>query len=290
MVALKRSVTQKLLCVSVIELPAFASSINDGWFRTKCPTICSAFISSDLNEDITTALSVINDNNLFEVSLPVTYVNWFYSLDEKLYQKVNSYLNVRKNEFFFSGALHPVRDASFRSNRVPMNEINESLIEPRQINLSLLNTAEAKKRVAEIESLYSEQSLIWDRQSSLEKLQTSLEEITQSPVSVATESTDKLALAVKHELKELELAEAEIENRLNIASMSLASNILGISIGDRLYTQHDKIGKQQTIVVESIHYNSGTLFLEGPKILRNGAIGKRSEMTFVDLVVNDERY
>lgn len=282
--------TKKLLCLNVELLKAFDSSKRNYSFHVPFPALCSTFISTSLIDAIDTAQRLIDEHDLVEIVSQTTEVNWFSSLDQKIYQTINSALHVTKSSLYFSGAFAPQKEPVFVSKRLPLSCIEPTGITvTKELNLSLLKTDTAKTLIVEIENLDREMRLAWERQDSLETLDSALEELSTTSIIVNSDKTDLLAHEVGTEIKQLmkeaERLELTIEKKCEI----LCKRVLDLAVGDQIVTQLDYQNKSQEIRIESVRYYDGVLCLNGSKMLKNGASGKRTESAYIVLVPKDER-
>lgn len=279
----------KLLCLNVEILKAYEQANRHYAYSLAAPTICSAFVTVSMINAIEDALLLIEEHDLIEVVISSSDVNWFSSLDERIYQAITSNLHITKNSLFYSGAFVPSNVPVFVSARLPLSAITPSNHQStKELNLSLLSTESAKALIAEIESLDREMHVAWERQESLEELDSAIQGLKTASVIAKSSKTNALASEVSTEIsqltKENENLEQAIENKCEI----LCKRILGIGVGDSIVTQTRHKNKNQEILIESIHYYGGVIYLEGPKILKNGSVGKRKESAYIQLISDDE--
>ena len=115
--------TKKLLCLNVELLQAFDRTQRIYSFGVPSPKLCSAFVTSSLIKTIDNALALMEENDLLEVALRAPDVNWFSSLDERIYQRVNSNLHITKDSIYYTGAFEPEKVPVFTSTRLPISSI-----------------------------------------------------------------------------------------------------------------------------------------------------------------------
>ena len=279
--------TQKLLCVSVDELTELKASNREHW--VKSPTLCSALISEELLQDVEKGQAILSEHHINEVVITVQYLNWFYSLNKRVFQTVTSYLHVRQNEIYFSGALYPQTNAAFRSHCIPITEVTDQAIIPIKVDYSLLDTVSAKRIIIEIQRIEEEYSAVCDRRDSLDTLSDSLEAITPSPISDIENESDHHLRALSQDILRLDSQAEKLEATLNIKCIELCTSVLGIKPGDRIYTRQYASDVKRQIILEQVRYYNGTLYLDGPKVLQNGSIGKRTETCCIEVESADER-
>ena len=258
-------------------------------YTVPSPKLCSVFVTASLIQTINAALRLIEENGLLEIVYSASEVNWFSSLDDRIYQSINSSLHINKRSIFYSGGFAPDTEQVFVSSRLPLSSIiSDEQGSTKELNLSFLSTDIAKALIAEIEHLDSELQLAWKRHESLEELDTALDGLNRASVLANASNTDALAYEVSIELKQLmretEVLESEIERKCE----TLCKRVLGIAIGDRVLTQNHYKQSHLEIQIESIRYYNGTMYLDGPKILKSGMLGKRHETAYITLVVDDE--
>lgn len=238
---------------------------------------------------INTALRLIEDNGLLGIVYSAPEVNWFNSLDDRIYQSINSSLHINKQSIFYSGAFAPDTTPVFVSTRLPLSSIiSDEQRSSKELNLSFLSTDIAKALISEIEHLDSELQIAWKRQESLDDLDTALDSLHSASVLANASHTDALAYEVSVELKQLmretELLEIEIEKKCE----TLCKRVLGIAKGDHVLTQSHYKHNHLEIQIESVRYYNGTIYLDGPKVLKSGTLGKRHETAYINLVADDE--
>ncbi|MCW8107152.1 hypothetical protein OPS25_01370 [Alteromonas ponticola] len=280
---------KKLLCLNVELLNAYNNAKPTYPFMLPSPKLCSAFVTVDLIDTINKALSLIDENDLNEVSFRSDDVNWFSSLSERIYQEIRSNLHVTKDCIYFSGAFAPDKTPVFVSTRLPLSSITpDEKRAAKQLNLAFLATDTAKALISEIENLDREMQLAWERLDSLEGLTSAIDGVKAASFTTPSAKTDELALEVSIEIKQLEKEAESLEQLIERKCELLCSRVLSISVGDRIITQTKLNNKNQEIQLESVRYYNGTLYLTGPKVLKNGSLGKRSESAYVTLVPDDE--
>jgi hypothetical protein len=253
------------------------------------PKLCSRFVTPALIETVNTALRLIEDNRLLEIVYTAPEVNWFDSLDDRIYQSINSSLHVNKQSIFYSGAFAPDTATVFVSTRLPLSGItSDEHCSSKELNLSFLSTDTAKALISELEHLDSELQIAWKRHESLEELDTALDSLKSASVLANASNTDALAYEVSVELKELMRETESLEWEIEKKCETLCKRVLGIAKGDRVLTQSHHKNNYQEIQIELVRFYNGTMYLDGPKILQNGTLGKRHETAHINLVANDE--
>jgi hypothetical protein len=254
------------------------------------PQLCSVFLTPELLNNIETALCVIEKNNLVEVALNVDDVNWFATIEEHFFQSITSQIHVQRDSIYFTGAFSPSTESLFQTKRVPLSSINEPLsFNNRTINLALLDSTIAKEKINEIEYLDKELTTSWERAESLENLKEACIGVKHSSISEDGTETDKMVRTLLAEIGQLEHHIQKVEQKIEAASVELCKVVLDISIGDRLLTQSSSPNRNIEIVVELVSYYSGTLRIEGPKVLKNRQVGKRHEIAYVKIRNDNER-
>jgi hypothetical protein len=220
---------------------------------------------------------LIEEYALVEIVSQTTGVNWFCSMDQKIYQTINSSLPVTKNSIYFSGAFEPQREPVFVSKHIPISCI-DPMGKPASItlNLSLLGTDFAKALITEIKN--------WDRQDSLETLDSALDELNSASIIANGEKTELLAHELGVEVKLLMQETNRLELTIQKKCELLCKRVLSEAIGDQIVTQIGYQNKNQEIRIESVRYYDRVLYLDGPKILKNRALGKRTEPALITLI------
>lgn len=281
--------TKKLLCLNVELLKGFDRTKPVYSYSVPSPNLCSVFVTVSLIEAIDSARRLIEDHGLLEIVYSVPDVNWFSSLDDRVYQAINSSMHINKESLFYSGAFAPDTAPVFVSTRLSLSNIASGEHQPsKELNLSFLSTDTAKALIAEIENVDREMQISLKRQESLEELDTALDSLTSASILANISKTDALAYEVSVELKELmwetELLEREIQKKCE----TLCKRVLGIASGDHVITQNHYKNNPQEIQIEAVRYYDGVMYLDGPKVLKNGTLGKRSETAYITLVPNNE--
>jgi len=281
--------TKKLLCLNVELLKAFDETKRIYSFVIPAPTLCSTFVNASMIDSISDAQRLIAENDLVEVVLHTSDVNWFSSLDEMIYQTINSSLHVTKDYMYYSGAFAPEKLPVFVSTRLPLSCINPIGYPPtKELNLSLLSSDTAKALIAEIENLEREMKLAWDRQESLEGLGSTIDGLKTASLIAKNSKTDELADEVSAELKQLIKENEELEKTVEKKCVLLCKRIFGVSIGDRIITQSHYKNKNMEIQIASVRYYERTMYLDGPKVLKDGSLGKRSDSVYITLITDNE--
>lgn len=280
---------KKLLCLKVEQLRAFEQTAKYYSFGVTSPKLCSAFVTSVLIDSINRSIKLMEENCLVEVTIKTDDVNWFVSLDEFIYPRINSNLHVTRDSIYYSGAFAPDKEPEFVSHRLPLTSIQPSIQQtPKELNLALLASDTAKALISEIENLDEQMQVGWERQESLESLDVALNDLKSASIISKSSKTNELAYEVSIETKLLMKESEELEHRIEKKCEMLCKQILGISKGDRLLT-HSYQKKPFEIQVNSVRYYDGILYLDGPKILKDGTLGKRNESTHITLVEKNER-
>ena len=95
--------------------------------------------------------------------------------------------------------------------------------------------------------------------------------------------------ALSLDILKLDSQAEKLEATLNNKCIELCTSVLGIKPGDRIYTRQYATDVKRQIILEQVRYYNGTLYLDGPKVLQNGSIGKRTETCCIELESTDER-
>tara|TARA_R110002167_G_scaffold137654_1_gene324734 strand:+ start:32493 stop:33302 length:810 start_codon:yes stop_codon:yes gene_type:complete len=257
-----------------VEIMKAFNAEENRYTRIPTPTLCSVFLTPELLKHIEMATSLINENELTEVAIKVENVNWFASLDKRFFQTIFTQLHVKSDRIYFSGAFAPQTHSAFHTTQVLKENIAPlPALKSKSINTALMESPMAKNKVKEIEYLDNELSIAWERSDSLLTLKETIDALPHGSILANSALNDKFASTLLVEHYQLEKHTQIIEQKIQNACLNLCEQILGISIDDHLLTQteHQNI----EILVKSVNYHSGTIYIEGPKLLKNGQIGKR---------------
>ena len=280
---------KKLLCLNVELLKAYEQARPIYTLRLPSPRLCSILVTAKLIDTIDKAQVLIEEHGLEEVAFRTLDVNWFNSLNDVIFQEIRSCLHITRNSIYFTGSFAPENKPVFVSTRLPLSAIEPCHHSSTELNLSLLSSNRAQAIIDDIENLDREMKVAWERQESLESLGDAIVELKPSSLVVRGNKTDALALEINHEIRELEKTLVKLEYAVEQQCINLCIEVLGISVGDRIVTQARVDSKHLEIQISSIRYYDGTLFIDGIKVLKNGALGKRTETAFVYLRSDDER-
>jgi hypothetical protein len=279
----------KLLCIDVEELKQFKEVERNYWDTVSSPKICAIFLTENLSKQISKYVALIDVNELDEVAVQETSLNWFHSLDKRSYYTIHARMHVGIDFVYFSGAFAPQKIPEFQSKRVPLNnfELNKE-VSSKTVNTALLNSPQAIVIISEIERLSEEQSILWERQDSLSDLKASFDELRPASCLVESGENDGFSASLVNEIAALEKTSESLEGLLESKCWYLCKTILGLSINDRVVMISENNVKSCEILLKTVSYSDGELYLNGPKVLQSGAIGKRSEMVMITLVQANE--
>ena len=279
----------KLLCIDVEELKRFKEVERSYWDTARPPKICAIFLTDNLSKQISKYVALIDANELDEVAVQVTSLNWFHSLDNRSYYTIYARMHISTDSVYFSGAFTPQKIPEFQSKRVPLNhfELNREVLS-KTINTALLHSPQALVIMSEIERLNEEQSILWERQDTLSNLKASLDALSPASGLVESAANDRFSASLINEIAALEKTSESMEGLLEGKCCHLCKTILGLSINDRVLIIGESNAKSYEIILKPVSYSEGELYLHGPKVLQNGAIGKRSEIIVITLVQANE--
>lgn len=280
---------KKLLCLNVELLKAYEHARPAYVLGLPSPRLCSILVTDKLIDTIDKAHELIEEHGLEEVSLRTLDVNWFKSINDVIFQEIYSCLHITRNSIYFTGSFAPEKKPMFVSTRLPLSAMEPSHHSSTELNLSLLSSNRAQAIIDDIENLDREMKVAWERQGSLESLGEAIADLKPSSLVVRENKTDALASEINREIRELEKTLVKLEHSVEEQCMNLCKEVLGVSVGDRIVTQTRIDSKHLEIQISSIRYYDGTLFIDGIKVLKNGALGKRTETAFVSLRSDDER-
>ncbi len=277
------------MCLNVDLLKTFEPASARYSFLIPRPSLCSALVTSTLLKKIDEGLQLIELNGLIEVVYKIEDINWFSSLDDLIYQKINTNLHITNGAIYFSGAFAPEKLPVFVSKRLPLSSVmTRDFTKPKELNLSLLSSEAAIVLIQEIKQLEKELNIALDRQYSLDDLDNALNKLTSASVISESTSTSALAYEVSAEIKMLSIANEKLESYIDEKCKILCKQILGIGIGDYIVTQSHFQNNIIEIQITSARYHDGVIYLDGPKVLKSGELGKRTETASITLVNKDE--
>lgn len=259
----------KLLCIDVEELKRFKEVERSYWDKARPPKICAIFLTDNLSKQISKYVALIDANELDEVAVQVTSLNWFHSIDKRSYYTIYARMHISADSVYFSGAFAPQKIPEFQSKRVPLNnfELNKEVLS-KTINTALLNSPQALVIISEIERLNDEQSILWERQDRLSNLKESLDALSPASGLVDSAANDEFSASLINEIAELEKTSESMEGLLESKCCHLCKTILGLSINDRVLMIGENNAKSCEILLKTVSYSGGELYLHGPKVLK----------------------
>lgn len=266
-----------------VELLHEFGQIEDRYFyQTPSPELCAVKLNDELTVQIGKLKNLIVDQELNEVSIKYDDANWFASIESIIFQKINTFLHVTTDSVFFTGAFSPKKIAVFKTQNVPLNDINEfPHQQARSPNLSLLDSSIAKAKIKEIENLNLELHTMINRLQKLESIVNAIDEYRSASISVDGEIVDEAISKIVVETRSLADQTDKIQKRIDRACLVLCETILGIKSGDRLLTQFTNSRRSIELMINHVIYYDGAMYISGLKILKNGNIGKRGETTSI---------
>jgi hypothetical protein len=279
----------KLLCIHVEELRAFQTIERNYWDTSRCPQICAVLLNERFSLELNKCLKVLAENELDEVAVKVQYLNWFHSLNERIYHQISTKMHVTKSSVYFTGGYAPQDTPLFHSKRVPLQSalLNENVL-AINVNTALLNQTKALTITMELERLHEELLILWERQDSLNDIREALENLKPSSNLVDSSANDSFSVSLVNEVLELDKNIELTEKALESKSWYLCKTILGLRAGDRISVIQGSESKPLEIMLETISYSDGNIYLQGSKILSSGSVGKRTETAVIKLLHENE--
>ena len=181
--------THQVICLAVQLLN---KEQRNEHYRLALPTYCLVEFAEILINEVHKARKLLEENNLYEVVVKTTEVNWFYELTNRYHHSMTSYLHVTSTRIAFSGLLPPNKEPHFITAYVdiddialPERNIKSVILDKKRVPLvlSLIRELEAKQETFEkISNLY------WQ----LENIVSPIRDLDDKCTNVLTTGRDEL--------------------------------------------------------------------------------------------------
>lgn len=245
-------------------------------YRLTLPTYCLVEFAERLINKVRKARKLLEENNLYEVVVKTTEVNWFYELTNRYHHSMTSYLHVTNTKIAFSGLFPPNKDPHFIT---PYVDINDIALPERNIKGVILN----KKRVPLVLSLLRELEAKQGRFEKTSDLYWRLENII-SPIrdldnrctNALTKGRDELLSNLNEESNKLSVQTERLELEIEQIVLRVIKRIFGVVYGD-LITHIDTKNRTVNLQFEHVYYYDKEITFSGTGITKQGKLGKRHQ-------------
>ena len=256
-------------------------------YRLTLPTYCLVEFAEVLMNEVRRARKLLEENNLYEVVVKSTEVNWFYELTNRYHHSMTSYLHVTSTKIAFSGLLPPNKEPHFITAYVDINDI--ALPERNIINvildkkcvplvLSLIRELEAKQQAFEKTS-----DLYWQ----LENIVSPIRDLDDKFTNVLTTGRDELLSKLNEESNTLSVQTERLELEIEQIVLRVIKRIFGVVYGD-LITHIDTKNRTTSLRFEHAYYYDTEITFSGTGITKQGKVGKRHQSFSIKIMAERE--
>lgn len=254
---------------------------------TTLPTLCFFEFTQTLQDTVDNARELLFEQNLHEVTIQTSNVNWYFNLTNRYHHNIQSLMHVDAMSISFSGMLRPYKQPHFTTAQISINQLKFNQIPISQINLDELTSPLAKGLINKIKHLsrqYSEQE---DLYYGIDPIVSHLRELDEKTAfDIHLDSDLQLELLNKKGNQIYAKMEA-LEAEMNYLSEQLLYQIFGLKTGDWIsyVSTNSEISTQ--LQFEQCRVYGTTLNIIGTGITKAGVIGKREQ--YINIEFGEEK-
>jgi len=256
-------------------------------YKLTLPTYCLVEFAEILINEVHKVRKLLEENNLYEVVVKTTEVNWFYELTNRYHHSMTSYLHVTSTRIAFSGLLPPNKEPHFITAYVdiddialPERNIKSVILDKKRVPfvLSLIRELEAKQETFEkISDLY------WQ----LENIVSPIRDLDDKCTNVLTTERDELLSNLNEESNTLSVQTERLEFEIEQIVLRIIKRIFGVVYGD-LITNIDTKNRTASLRFEHAYYYDKEITFSGTGITKQGKLGKRHQSFSIKIMAEPE--
>ncbi|WP_394185147.1 hypothetical protein [Pseudoalteromonas tetraodonis] len=256
-------------------------------YRLTLPTYCLVEFAETLINEMLNARKLLEENNLYEVVVKTTEVNWFYQLTNRYHHSITSYLHVTNTEIAFSGLLPPNKEPHFITSYVDINDI---ALPERNIKSVILNKKSVPLVLSLIRELEAKQErfektsdLYWQ----LENIVSPIRDLDDKCTNVLTTGCDELFSNLNEESNTLSVQTERLELEIEQIVLRVIKRIFGVVYGD-LITHIDTKNRTTSLRFEHAYYYDKEVTFSGTGVTKQGKVGKRHQSFSIKIMADRE--
>lgn len=276
--------THQVICLAVQLLN---KEQRNEHYKLTLPTYCLVEFAEILINEVHKARKLLEENNLYEVVVKTTEVNWFYELTNRYHHSMTSYLHVTSTRIAFSGLLPPNKEPHFITAYIniddialPEQNIKSVILDKKRVPfvLSLIRELEAKQETFEkISDLY------WQ----LENIVSPIRDLDDKCTNVLTTERDELLSNLNEESNTLSVQTERLELEIEQIVLRIIKRIFGVVYGD-LITNIDTKNRTASLRFEHAYYYDKEITFSGTGITKQGKLGKRHQSFSIKIMAESE--
>lgn len=256
-------------------------------YRLTLPTYCLVEFAETLINEVRKARKLLEENNLYEVVVKTTEVNWFYQLTNRYHHSMTSYIHVTSTEIAFSGLLPPNKKSHFITPYVdiddialPKRNIKSVILDKKRVPLvlSLVRALEAKQEAFEKTS-----DLYWQ----LESIVSPIRDLDNNCTNVLTIGNDELLSNLNEESNTLSVQTERLELEIEQIVLKVINRVFGVVYGD-LITHIDTKNRTISLRFEHAYYYDKEITFSGTGVTKQGKLGKRHQSFSMKIMADPE--
>lgn len=256
-------------------------------YRLTLPTYCLVEFAETLINEVRKARKLLEENNLYEVVVKTTEVNWFYQLTNRYHHSMTSYIHVTSTEIAFSGLLPPNKKSHFITPYVdiddialPKRNIKSVILDKKRVPLvlSLVRALEAKQEAFEKTS-----DLYWQ----LESIVSPIRDLDNNCTNVLTIGNDELLSNLNEESNTLSVQTERLELEIEQIVLKVINRVFGVAYGD-LITHIDTKNRTISLRFEHAYYYDKEITFSGTGVTKQGKLGKRHQSFIMKIMADPE--
>ncbi len=275
-----RLMSHQIICIQVSELNKSSLYMHH---RLTTPSLCLIEYSDDLMAQIERARQVLSSNELEEVVLKVTGINWLFELTKRYGHNTVSYLHVTPYTIAFSGLVPPNKEPYFTTPYIATTDIlidgctlKKVELDKGRYTLALSMVKELEVKEVELEEL---SNLIWR----LDEVGNSIHALDNSCINSLSAGCDSTLLSINEEINHLEARLEKLELYIEQLLRRLVKRLFGIDYGDWLTHISAETGNKVSLRFEHCSYHNKVITFSGVGITKAGKVGKRDQSISIDI-------
>lgn len=272
---MSEAITKRVYCLKV--KPLYVEAHYGMYYAHNLqPLFCHCLFHDDLVSQVLSLREQLIEQDLNQMSKCLPEARWFFELSHRVHHEVKSYIHVTAKSVFFTGYLPPFDEPQFQTSKIPITELSVDHGQFKHLDPVVHSGPLVNNLIVEIEAKEAELVRRIDQSYAIDKLADVMDELDEVTAVINTDLNRHQAL-LRKEVTSFTRAYALLEQQIEDLSLRLLYLCLQVQVGDWISSNVANRNKMIQLVVESVSYAEGWLFIRGTNVTQKGKVGKRND-------------
>jgi hypothetical protein len=249
------------------------------------PKFALRIVTESLRSKIEQHRNLLVEQQLVSVACIDSDVSWFKSVEQTSRLQAQGVMHVSVNEIWFSGRVEPHSEDYFETQAIKLDDIFGDAKSVKTINFHQFKSPLAIPLIREITKKAAESEALFDRYDALEDLLDSLNKLTKIETDCLNTNLDNMCHELAQQIDILKSDTDDAEKDIDFLCLKLLNVVFGITVGDRIDYLSPNTDSPISLIIRRVSFHGDYLIINGPKILKTGAVGKRDESICIEILV-----